>query len=265
MSITISNILESSKTCSCKGIRTCQICEGDDEKKEIIKKKNEKDTYKIIKLQPTVTILTSNLFTYSYNNTNNTDIDFNGLFHYEHFLSNEEQAYLLTEINKNPWKDSQSGRKKQDYGVKVNYKKQKIKSEYSEIIFPDYITFLQSKLNEINQQQFKGFTINEIGNLYYSSKLGAHIEPHIDDVWIWGDRIIGINLVSNTILTFIIEDNNLNVIFEIDLYIKPGDLYMMSGLSRYKWKHCVRRENISNDRVVVTLREFVEGIVNQKM
>ena len=33
--------------------------------------------------------------------------------------------------------------------------------------------------------------------------MGACINPHIDDCWIWGERIVQINLMSDTYLTLL--------------------------------------------------------------
>ena len=33
--------------------------------------------------------------------------------------------------------------------------------------------------------------------------MGACINPHIDDCWIWGERIVQLNLMSDTYLTLV--------------------------------------------------------------
>jgi hypothetical protein len=48
----------------------------------------------------------------------------------------------------------------------------------------------------------------------------------------------------------------MKVLFEINFPIDPEDAYIMTGSSRYLWKHSIKRQNIAEDRVVITLREY---------
>ncbi len=252
----------------------------------------------------------------------NTEIKhlFNGLFIIKNLFTEIEQDLLVMEINKYKWNESQSGRKKQDYGPKINYKKKKLRidemnleisinknidilienklnkenhnmnnliynsvkeeklDKYKKFQFPYFstekccfYTIIEKKLRNLNF--FDNFKIAEIGNLLYEKNKGAHIEPHIDDCWIWGNRIIGINLLSDTKMTFsrVCENINSNkndilscsdISFEIDLEIKKGDIYIMSDYSRYLWKHSIKQKNINEDRIVITLREFEETFLS---
>ena len=38
-------------------------------------------------------------------------------------------------------------------------------------------------------------------SIEYRPETGASIEPHIDDCWIWGERIVQLNCLSETTLT----------------------------------------------------------------
>ena len=42
----------------------------------------------------------------------------------------------------------------------------------------------------------------ELNILEYDQKRGSNIAPHFDDFWLWGEKIIGINLKSDTVMTF---------------------------------------------------------------
>ena len=54
--------------------------------------------------------------------------EFNGLYLLENFLSSDEEEKLVALIDNDPnWRDSQSGRRKIDYGPTANFKKKKIK------------------------------------------------------------------------------------------------------------------------------------------
>lgn len=286
--------------CDCKGIRYCEICKSD--KFSIINKKIENDqNLKIIEITPTKTQIKENLTLFEYKDEN-FDNNFNGFYVVENVLNETELNRIINEINETNWINSQSGRKKQDFGVKINYKKKKIKSDFNEIIFPNYKEIIENKTNDYIlsiKEYFKNdkycekiksqdmhvgnlnyFTIHEIGNLRYCKELGSHIEPHIDDAWIWGDRIVGFNIFGEAQLTFLIFKDSLfdsfiensledrkeikkRIKLEINIPLKSNMMYIMSGSSRYNWFHEVKPHSIKSERVVITCREFTENIKNE--
>ena len=63
----------------------------------------------------------------------------------------------------------------------------------------------------------------------YDEQRGSNIAPHMDDLWLWGERIFGLNLLSDTVMTFS-KDN-----LEIEVPINRRDLYLISGQSRLEW------------------------------
>jgi alkylated DNA repair protein alkB family protein 4 len=258
------NAEKKNNLCSCKGIRTCAICE----QIKIV----QTNLFPIININYLLlneSLSNTNISSYYIKESHFQDLDdyvksinkelnrssdklFTGFYKISGLLNSTEINYIINELGKSNWIPSQSGRKKQDYGPIINYKKKKIKQ--SDIQFPEYKILLQKKLNEI--EILNDFNIDEIGNLYYEEAMGAHIDPHIDHYWIWGNRIVGINLLSDTILTFSIQlDDKL---YEIDFEIGNGDVYVMSEESRYIWKHSVKKEHIKSDRIVITLREFAK-------
>jgi hypothetical protein len=206
------------------------------------------------------------------NKINFTENLFEGFYVIKNFVSKEEESAILSEINSIEWKESQSGRKKQDFGPKINYKKRKIiyEGESTISLLPDKVkSLITEKLKFIKSENLGidlvDFSVAGVGNLFYSNKFGSHIESHIDDYWVWGPRIIGMNLLSETIMTFSIDillDGCEKLLFVIDFPLKPGDIYVMSGKARYLWKHAIKKENILADRIAVTIREYEEEYKN---
>ena len=47
----------------------------------------------------------------------------------------------------------------------------------------------------------KTFQTVEQCSLEYDPKRGASIDPHIDDCWIWGERIVTVNVLGDSVLT----------------------------------------------------------------
>ena len=72
----------------------------------------------------------------------------------------------------------------------------------------------------------KGFRPIELNILEYQAERGSHIAPHFDDFWIWGERIIGLNLLEDTVMTFYKDS------IEIELKIPRRSLYLISGEAR---------------------------------
>lgn len=65
--------------------------------------------------------------------------------------------------------------------------------------FPESTKFVQEKFSQI--QELKDFQTVEQCSLEYDPQRGASIDPHIDDCWIWGERIVTVNVLGDSILT----------------------------------------------------------------
>ncbi|KAL5016882.1 hypothetical protein ScPMuIL_006471 [Solemya velum] len=107
------------KICACKGIRTCLLCEPTDLKEIDLDEKRAVYVYccKCCRAWP------DGFGTHP--DHNGESLKFEGISFYSEFVTPEEETLLYTEIDRIPFVDSQSGRRKQDYGPKVNFKKKK--------------------------------------------------------------------------------------------------------------------------------------------
>jgi len=97
-------------------------------------------------------------------------------------------------------------------------------------------TYVLDKIGEVGDSRYKSvverFEPIEVNILEYLESKGSNIAPHFDDFWIWGERIIGMNLLSDTVLTF---TNPKDSSFQIDLPIPRRSMYLMSGSSRFQF------------------------------
>ena len=53
----------------------------------------------------------------------------------------------------------------------------------------------------------------EVNVLEYDQERGSNIAPHMDDLWLWGERIFGINLLADTEITF--SQGNVEIEFPV--------------------------------------------------
>lgn len=145
----------------------------------------------------------------------------------------------------------------QDYGPKVNFKKKKLRADKFTGL-PIYSKFLYDRMQGL--QELKDFLPVELCNLEYSSDRGAAIDPHFDDFWLWGERLVTLNLLSDSVLSFT-NDSLRNV--EVQVPLPRRSLIVVSKDARNVWKHSIHRHHISGKRLAITLREltpeFLEG------
>ena len=86
-----------------------------------------------------------------------------------------------------------------------------------------------------------GFCPIEVNILSYSNVRGSNIASHFDDFWLWGERIIGVNLLSDTVMTYT-RPSDPSLILQVP--VPRRSLYLMSGTSRNEWQHGIFAEDI---------------------
>lgn len=186
--------------CACKGIRSCLACES-------IKGAKSSGTTSLNEEEDSVEYIFCPLcgLCWSAKKSVNTCIESKNLGFYlpgilliHDFISKEEESKIVSNIDKTSWAPSQSGRRKQDFGPKVNFKKHKVKiGDFNG--FPEFADFIIDRLASV--PCVSSFLPVELCNLEYCPERGSAIEPHVDDFWLWGERLITLNLLSDTVLT----------------------------------------------------------------
>lgn len=188
------------RPCGCKGCRTCLICEteygAENLKLQMILDKRKGYVYcpfcnkawegwdlDLYKEHPKHT---------------GKPIDYPGVYIQLDFINENEEKTLMDKIDEMPWDSSQSGRRKQNFGPKTNFKKKRVVPGQFDG-FPDFSKFLQDRFDDVDL--LKGYQVIEQCSLEYDPCKGASIDPHIDDCWIWGERIVTVNCLSDTVLT----------------------------------------------------------------
>merc|ERR1712029_1172008 len=210
------------------------------------------------------------------------------------FVSQVEECRLLADLDELDWDTSQSGRRKQNFGPRANFKKRKSKAGQNFRGFPKQTEFVQQRFSEV--PLLKGYQTVEQCSIEYRPETGAGIDPHIDDCWVWGERIVQLNMGSDSVLTLfpycdeaghgVKSKYNLP---DVDTFprvvngegvVDPADklpyqfkpklamdvmvriplpqrsLLIMYGEARYQWEHCILRSDIASRRVIIAYREL---------
>jgi alkylated DNA repair protein alkB family protein 4 len=163
----------------------------------------------------------------------------NGIYLVNECITLEQEMFLSQHIDLAPWSESQSGRRKQDYGPKVNFKKKKCKIGQF-VGLPSYIRSTFESLKEKHGHILDDFQPVELCNLDYHPSRGSHIDPHIDDTLTRRNE----------------KELNKEEAIEIDIEMAPRSLLVLFGEARYDWLHSIKRINIKERRLATTLREL---------
>ena len=251
------------KSCVCTGIRSCAICKPN-------KLKQNDDNYidYLYCNECRNKAFKQELSSHS-THDNNSYIEFKdfmkieGIFVKNNIIDVNQEFDLIRKIDSIQWIDSQSGRKKQDFGPKVNFKRQKVNLDQ----FNGLPLFDTQLLQQIREQMSDNCLLNdfiavEVCHLDYNSLRGSSIDYHFDDFWIWGNRLLTVNLLSKTILNLVLPkeqtlgDHQLN--YRIRIVVPQRALVILSDESRFKYQHSIQMEDINNRRVAITYRELSE-------
>ncbi|KAM3600905.1 uncharacterized protein V6R79_004391 [Siganus canaliculatus] len=234
--------------CACKGIRTCLRCEKF--------KRNEQSEECGLK--------TVHNFLYDpetrlavCQDATSASFSFPGVFLWENFISEEEEKRLISAMDQDVWNESQSGRRKQDFGPKVNFKKRKVRiGGFSGL--PALSQHLVLRMQQ--EPSLSGFRPVEQCNLDYHPERGSAIDAHHDDSWLWGERLVTINMLSNTTLTMSMEQGlpelGLAEAVRVAVHLPRRSLVVLYGDARHRWKHAIHREDVHERRVCSTFREL---------
>lgn len=140
----------------------------------------------------------------------------------------------------------------QDFGPQVNFKKRKLKlNNFTGL--PEFSKTLVERMWTL-VPALRDFQPVELCNLEYIPERGSSIDPHFDDFWVWGERLVTLNLLSGSILTFSNDGDDI----EVAVPMPRRSLIIVKGEARYKWKHAIKRQNIVSRRIAITLRELTE-------
>lgn len=190
------------RPCECKGVRTCLKCEADFniEKPNLLQELQKLDAWSwCMKCERLYRGWNCKEVQNEHPEHNQEQgIELPGILVKENFLNTSEGIELMHSLDELPWCVSQSGRRKQNYGPKTNFKKKKLQNGLFNG-FPQTTKFVQNKFKDM--KLLHNFQTIEQCSLEYDPSKGASIDPHIDDCWIWGERVVTVNCLGDAVLT----------------------------------------------------------------
>ena len=181
--------MNTTRNCGCKGYRSCYLCENefDIPRVDLAKQLNEEFGKKssIFCMQCNRIVSTNSwnvdlLVPCDKSGLHNDSISkpFPGVQVVKDFISETEEIKLIHDLDLLKWDTSQSGRRKQNFGPRANFKKRKVKAGKSFRGFPMCTKFVQDRFNLVDS--LEGFKTIEQCSIEYRPETGASIEPHID-------------------------------------------------------------------------------------
>ncbi|KAI1729461.1 DNA N6-methyl adenine demethylase [Ditylenchus destructor] len=237
--------------CGCKGIRYCRLCVNSE--RCTTSESNELPFYSPLiatNVNPKSSVEEIAQACCSTNVGMDLVESITGLTLITNFLTESEEQFLLERIDERPWIASQSGRRKQDYGPRVNFKQHKVKMD-GFVGMPDYVDLILQKMEKTNNSVLSNFPACELCNLEYAKWRESSIDFHKDDAWIWGNRLISINLVNDSVIT-LEDENSKRLVF---VYMPRRSLLCMADETRHTYKHGIFPQHIVGRRLAMTLRE----------
>ncbi|XP_034461848.1 alpha-ketoglutarate-dependent dioxygenase alkB homolog 4 [Hippoglossus hippoglossus] len=238
----------SDSPCACKGVRRCLVCEQIKGKGQLEPSDPEVVHHFLYNPETRLAVC---------DDAEALSFPFPGVFLWENFISEAEEKALISSMDQDVWNHSQSGRRKQDFGPKVNFKKKKVR-----VAAFSGLPALSQKLVRRMQQEpsLSCFQPVEQCNLDYHPQRGSAIDPHLDDSWLWGERLVTINMLSDTTLTMSLEQGlpelGLGGDVQVALHLPRRSLVVLYDEARHRWKHGIHREDVHDRRVCSTYREL---------
>jgi alkylated DNA repair dioxygenase AlkB len=188
-----------------------------------------------------------------------------GLYLFENFVSEEEEAQILAELDGHseafrheylPWKASKIngmhlGKR---WGVHCNLRDRKVSA--SEHPLPNFVqTIVMAKLSKL--KPMVGCIPNEANAIDYRKNDGHYLESHVDDRQLSKEPIANLSLAGDCIMTFTNVAPNRNTAIAVKkVLLKRRCLQVLTGKARYDFSHGIQREDLLSDRrVSVTMRE----------
>lgn len=189
---------------------------------------------------------------------------FGGLVVWPDFVSEAEAARLLEEIESRPFKPAQSGKGKQHFGPRMNFRRQRMNLRNFEGL-PSFAHELERRVRARAAleeapgltQALDSYVTTDTFVLRYDAAQASNLDLHVDDTFAYGELILDLSLENDGWLTFLDGDPQSGVdrAFSCVRAALPArSMALLFGPARYAWFHGIRAEDTIGRRTSITLR-----------
>ena len=147
--------MNTTRGCGCKGYRSCQICEEQfgivvQEVGQVRAGEFEKSAGLCLGCGA---VFLGQIPADCSAHLDLDPFDIGGLQVLPDFVTEAEESRLMADLDTLEWDTSQSGRRKQNFGPRANFKKRKVKAGQNFKGFPKQTQFVQDRFNQVNTKQ----------------------------------------------------------------------------------------------------------------
>ncbi|KAL7559689.1 hypothetical protein ACA910_002397 [Epithemia clementina (nom. ined.)] len=252
---------------------TCQGKEGGSSDKGTTKIDNASDQFALDESD-----VSTNSAGQQVNSVQVTDEPIPGLFVYEDFITEEEEALILEELDGKPTSvnldscndDKTTHSEKQHlpwklakfngvhygkrWGVHCNLRDRMVSEPENPL--PDFLQqIILPRLQRL--KPMSGCIPNEANAIDYRRTLGHYLSAHVDDRQLSKEPIANLSLAGNCFMTFRNVATHRNVAVPVArVYLPRRCLQILTGRARYDFSHAIDHADLLSDRrVSITMRE----------
>ncbi|KAI9491574.1 hypothetical protein BDB00DRAFT_831991 [Zychaea mexicana] len=162
-----------------------------------------------------------------------------GLILIEDFVGREEEAAMIDAVDDNQWcglgisPNPELKRRTQQYGHLFSYRYRKVLEELGPL--PEFSSAI---VDRIMKQELMPNVPNHL--LVNEYNLGQGIMPHTDAPALFGPAILSLSLLSACVMKF----THVETGHTLDILLPRLSMVVMTGDSRYKYKHSISKDHI---------------------
>ncbi|MEO1933956.1 MAG: hypothetical protein ABGX04_04090 [Myxococcales bacterium] len=197
---------------------------------------------------------------------------FSGIRVFENFLTRQEADSILQDIEKAPFTKAQSGKLKQHYGPKVNFNKKKMNASRFQGL-PAYAWLIEDRFRKLAHAESEGhaatdqleferalkvFETTDLFVLRYFKNESSNLDFHLDDTFAYGELILDLSLESDSVLTFL--DQNQESPRCIRIPLPARSIVAIFGKARFDWEHAILEYDVEGQRTSVTSRTLHQDL-----
>ncbi len=258
----------SQKMCACSGVRWCAACRAPDRRAHwgLREPVAEPDFLRDRAVAPGRRADGSRIHLFDVASQRVPGLEgFSGLMVWPDFVSEVEAEALLADIDARPFQPAQSGKAKQHFGPRMNFRKRRMNASRFDGL-PRYARALEARVRQRLDpaaapaglvEALNEFETTDAFVLRYEAAQASNLDPHVDDTWAYGELILALSLERDGWLTFLDADpqNGVERPFEcVRAHLPARSMALLYGRARYDWFHGIRALDVVGRRTSITLR-----------